>query len=361
MGLNKSTAPATLGPSSDEAQRLLLVAQFEGWNIRALPGNEWVVETDAGNPTTLGSARSILAALRQAEEEAIKSDTGNDAENRRRYVDARLSTTTTQQGDGVRDVVLRSDYEAVVEERDGWRKVAENHGVALNEARSRTQRQPEVTVAESRALAAAAEYFRNTGDRSCAPHLTSLFNKLASAPPSSSERRDAELPPHTPDFGAPGHPKHWCERCRLEAEMDATPSIRDEFKAMGEGNATVLRKWKGYLEVFGLTIVPLRAGERRDEVTTEHADGCALLSSGTDFREQCTCGAEDGARDTARLDAIERIGCAEIDFNKSGRGEWWTIRQQGESKDRGKGTTLREAIDDAVSAPTGLHQDSEAK
>lgn len=33
--------------------------------------------------------------------------------------------------------------------------------------------------------------------------------------PNDSETRG--LPPHTKDFGAPGHPKHWCERCRLDA------------------------------------------------------------------------------------------------------------------------------------------------
>ena len=25
------------------------------------------------------------------------------------------------------------------------------------------------------------------------------------------------LPPHEPDYGRTGHPKHWCERCRIEA------------------------------------------------------------------------------------------------------------------------------------------------
>lgn len=48
-----------------------------------------------------------------------------------------------------------------------------------------------------------------------------------------SEKNET-LPPHTPDFGAPGHPKRWCERCRIEAE--SAPSAvegpaRDEIEA----------------------------------------------------------------------------------------------------------------------------------
>lgn len=40
----------------------------------------------------------------------------------------------------------------------------------------------------------------------------------------------AGLPPHTPDFGAPGDPKYWCERCRIEAQA-ATAGLptREDF------------------------------------------------------------------------------------------------------------------------------------
>jgi hypothetical protein len=39
------------------------------------------------------------------------------------------------------------------------------------------------------------------------------------------------LPPHTPDFGMPGNPARWCERCRIEAGA-ASPLSDDERKAL---------------------------------------------------------------------------------------------------------------------------------
>ena len=69
-------------------------------------------------------------------------------------------------------------------------------------------------------------------------------------------------------------------------------------------------------------------------------------------------GAPASGGDTARLDALSEMGCVEIEENLSGQKHWWTIERD-TSADRshfdqlGRGATLREAIDSAMSQSAG--------
>ena len=135
--------------------------------------------------------------------------------------------------------------------------------------------------------------------------------------------------------------------------MDATPSIRDEFKAMGEGNATVLRKWKGYLEVFGLTIVPLRAGERRDEVTDARRPWADISDAEADrIARAAVQSLADSEPDDDQIEAMDTL---------KGTPQESMFVADAATLMRHIASVIQNEAYDARRAPTGLHQDSEAK
>lgn len=51
----------------------------------------------------------------------------------------------------------------------------------------------------------------------CGSTLGCQHQPATSPHPTAPVEGRTPLPPHEPDLGRTGHPKHWCERCRIEA------------------------------------------------------------------------------------------------------------------------------------------------
>lgn len=104
-----------------------------------------------------------------------------------------------------------------------------------------------------------------------------------------------QLPPHTPDYGEPGRPTRWCERCRVDAanaeRSEATKSAHPNAArpAPVRGDETTMTDWR------------VRPGR------LTWAEARSILLQGTAMQQDYAAGRYASYEDfSARMDAAAR-------------------------------------------------------